>query len=689
VSASDHAVALADVMRRLSLLYSGLSGQARTILPYANQDDPAQYPDSQDTIRLPAAVGFFADAEANTDWYRVAIAHRALHDTLGSYDYVFAADPAEFGQPRRRLDPPVADGAGDFERFFSLFRLRAFAEQLFTVLEDVRVEARAGCLLPGYTAAFRAARARERSDFWRQAGTPRQLFGDLLVTMSLEPEWTDVKAPRAIAGATAGLRSAVDTLRRPGATVQDTAEATIRVYATAVALPALALDPAGLVLVPVAAGELPAPEPARWPDYGAVKLEGDAALEITLRPVSYRDVMWPRFQAHSPAMPHHEPQIIRFLPGLPAAPGHDHGPPGHDHEHDHHHGEERSYQEEHGLHPVAHEHNEPFFDQPAPAEGALRPDGPGTAVYDEWDSARGLYRLSWCRVRERRVPARGGTDVFHRAVHRHKDVLPGLRAMVESLRPERYAPVGRQSEGSDIDLDAAIEAIIDLRTTGKASDGVYTARVPVERDVAVALLVDLSSSTAERLPPAAGETALFRDRPKVIDVEMDSVALLASVLDAVHDSFAVYGFSGRGRGDVRFEVFKEFEERLSAGVLSRFAAAVPIAGTRMGAAIRHATVKLRSQHEQTRLLIVLSDGRPYDHDYGQEYGDEAGYASRDVRAAIREAAGHGVRTFLLTVDKEGLDYLREVCGDGAYEVLDDVRRLPDRLLSLYRELTYA
>jgi len=207
----------------------------------------------------------------------------------------------------------------------------------------------------------------------------------------------------------------------------------------------------------------------------------------------------------------------------------------------------------------------------------------------------------------------------------------------------------------------------------------------------VAVLVDLSSSTGERLRPEPDETSSFSDRVRILDLEMDSVMLLAHAMEAVHDSFAVYGFSGRGRGDVRFEVFKDFAEGLSAAVASRFGRAVPISGTRMGAAIRHASHKLRGEPAQTRLLIVISDGRPYDAGYGQEYGDghEMDYASQDVRAAIEECRQHGQRTFLLTIDKDGLDYLRHVCGSGDYEVLDDVRALPARLLGLYHELTDA
>jgi len=111
--------------------------------------------------------------------------------------------------------------------------------------------------------------------------------------------------------------------------------------------------------------------------------------------------------------------------------------------------------------------------------------------------------------------------------------------------------------------------------------------------------------------------------------------------------------------------------------------------TRMAPAIRHATRKLRGHEARTRLLVLISDGRPFDLDYGQEYGDDAevDYAIRDTRAALEEARGMGVKPFVLTVDPQGNDYLRTMCDGLDYEVLDDINQLPARLLTLYRGLT--
>ena len=46
-----------------------------------------------------------------------------------------------------------------------------------------------------------------------------------------------------------------------------------------------------------------------------------------------------------------------------------------------------------------------------------------------------------------------------------------------------------------------------------------------------------------------------------------------------------------------------------------------------------------------------------------------------------------INAFCLTVDKNGHDYLKTMTQDMGYEVLDDVKDLPERLLDLYRNLT--
>ena len=108
--------------------------------------------------------------------------------------------------------------------------------------------------------------------------------------------------------------------------------------------------------------------------------------------------------------------------------------------------------------------------------------------------------------------------------------------------------------------------------------------------------------------------------------------------------------------------------------------------TRMGPAIRHTTTKLNRQPMRTKLLIMVSDGYPQDQDYGPDRTD-AEYGLQDTAVALREAERAGISTFCITIDPAGHDYLRRMCPEQRYLVIDDVLALPGELAKVYRALT--
>ncbi|MBI4498297.1 MAG: hypothetical protein HY689_10395, partial [Chloroflexi bacterium] len=85
-------------------------------------------------------------------------------------------------------------------------------------------------------------------------------------------------------------------------------------------------------------------------------------------------------------------------------------------------------------------------------------------------------------------------------------------------------------------------------------------------------------------------------------------------------------------------------------------------------------------------LILLSDGRPQDHNYGRDRTEKE-YAIHDTKMALLEAKRHNILPFCLTVDQAGHDYLKTMCADMGYEVVEDITELPSRLPTLYRMLT--
>jgi nitric oxide reductase activation protein len=226
--------------------------------------------------------------------------------------------------------------------------------------------------------------------------------------------------------------------------------------------------------------------------------------------------------------------------------------------------------------------------------------------------------------------------------------------------------------------------MIDLRDGRTPSNKIYHRRTKMDRDVAVALLLDMSASTAD--PVDRDESGAGRPRRRIIDVEKEAIVLLADALELLQDGYGIYGFSGYGRKNVEFHVIKELAEKFSPAVERRIDRIKPLNTTRMGPAIRHAARKLTRHRARSRFLFLVSDGRPQDLGYSSE-GEYLQYAVQDTRRALLEARRQGVIPFCLTVDREGHDYLKTMMRDMLYEVLWDVSMLPARLPQLYRKLT--
>ena len=159
--------------------------------------------------------------------------------------------------------------------------------------------------------------------------------------------------------------------------------------------------------------------------------------------------------------------------------------------------------------------------------------------------------------------------------------------------------------------------------------------------------------------------------------------LMCEALEAIRDEYAIYGFSGNGRDDAQFYTVKELGERYDDRVRSRIGGIYGRSKTRMGPAIRHATKRLMSVDSNVKLMILLTDGRPYDSD---TYQDNA-YAQADTQMALREARREKIHLFCVTVDQEGADYLPQMYSDANFVVIDDIRTLPQKLPQLYRRLT--
>ena len=321
--------------------------------------------------------------------------------------------------------------------------------------------------------------------------------------------------------------------------------------------------------------------------------------------------------------------------------------------------------------------------------GPLSANQPNTFIYDEWSVFENKFRGAWCRVYER-VMLPGELNFYKDTLLNRRALLKQIRGEFEQVMPELYRKEKRLPDGAEHDLDAAIEALTDLRVGITPSEKVFWRQHKIDRDVAVAFLLDMSGSTGEAISRPSefleNSAGFERTQRRIIDVEKEAIVLMSDALEAIGDRYGVYGFSGHGRDNVEFYVIKDLAEEFSLEIAKRFGRIGPLHATRMGPAIRHTTMKLRQEQSRAKFLFLISDGRPQDRGYSQE-SSEKDYAVQDTRMALIEARREGIHPFCLTVDKEGNDYLRKMMDDFSYEVLSDVTLLPRRLPQLYRKLT--
>ena len=300
--------------------------------------------------------------------------------------------------------------------------------------------------------------------------------------------------------------------------------------------------------------------------------------------------------------------------------------------------------------------------------------------YDEWDRELVDHRVGWCRVVEKKVK-RGSRDFVDDTRERYRGVVSSIRHQFQLMKPENLARITNEIDGEDYDLNAVVDFFIDRRADGQQSERIYTKRLRRRRDVAVSFLLDQSSSTARTIGRHPLQPYTHPGR-RIIEIEKEGLVLMSEALEAVGDAYSINGFTSEGRRNVKFYVLKDFGEQYSDEVMRRIGGITYQNNTRLGAAIRHATAKLEKQEARTRLLIVLSDGRPYDHDYG-----DARYAREDTREALRQAKTAGITPFCITIDRESESELRDLYGDIGYTIIDDVLTLPERLPGIYRRLT--
>ena len=698
------------------------------------------------TVFVPDTVDRYPSKDENFSWFKVVATHQVAHLEFGSFWFEFERPSALFEDRRfevesQRVHAPSSnvaqddsdlDGDGlerawitDMQRYFNLFEDRKLALDVFTVVEDGRLDFRVKYEYPGIKSAY--ARVQMDSSEGRPDITEmpaREALVEFLVRVSLQ-QYREIPAPHDYVEQAQQITSIARQVLKAEATVEDTAEAALRIYAVIASIPneEVPADEWDDVNVDEEQEE----EYADPEDLQELFQQMSMGMEMEMRPegeqdydsseeVDYRGDFKPelvqlltqlRMQdgaGDSSGDPITQEQLEEMLQNsaeldLQAVEG--------------------DLQDTQGMFAdnLLKEAGMQLPDNPEFSNGpfvhvdedgdSLEANEPQTFVYDEWDFRAGDYKPRWCVVRQKMM-SEGDPNFFGGTLHSYGGLVTRIRRQFEMMVPEMFRKVRKLEDGEEIDIDDLIEAIVDMKTGSSPSDKFYWRRNKVQREVAAAFLIDTSASTAEAIDEGKrtaddwdapddpveymvwlrtrrGEAAR-RSYKRIIDVEKEAIVLIVNALEAIGDIYGIYGFSGYGRENVEYYTIKDLDEAFSDRVKRRIDRVAPLHATRMGPAIRHTTAKLEKADARTKILFLVSDGRPQDRGYSRE-GVEKEYAVHDTRMALEEARRKDINAFCLTVDKNGHDYLKTMCADMGYEVLDNIYDLPERLLFLYRRLT--
>ncbi|MDG6244572.1 MAG: VWA domain-containing protein [Methanolobus sp.] len=300
----------------------------------------------------------------------------------------------------------------------------------------------------------------------------------------------------------------------------------------------------------------------------------------------------------------------------------------------------------------------------------------GTYRYDEWDFVINDYKSDWCTVSE--IEPVGGTSGYYDITTEHyRNEIALIKRIFSIMKPVDFQKLKQQIDGSEIDIDSFIDSLMEKKCGINPDDRLYVRWEKQKRDVATLFLVDVSASTRKTL----GE-----EKRSIIDVEKDALIIMTHALESIGDKYAINAFSGHNRDGVEYFVVKGFEEEMSADIARRISILEPVSNTRLGSAIRHSISKLEEVKAKTKIIILLSDGEPYDTCKG-ESAYQGRFAEEDTRIAIQEVNAKGMHLFCITVDSSPGDYLENIFSDVGYTIMDDARKLPETLPLLYKKIT--
>jgi nitric oxide reductase NorD protein len=287
--------------------------------------------------------------------------------------------------------------------------------------------------------------------------------------------------------------------------------------------------------------------------------------------------------------------------------------------------------------------------------------------YPEWDYKLSLMRNDWCTVIEK-IPSQ---HARHGLNNRNKSDVKDI-SLLRTRSQCQTRLLRRQWEGDDIDINAAIEVMVDKRQGLSPDPRLFLRRKSEEQMSSTIVLLDLSESSND---------IVGIRMESILDIEKNAALLLVQSLVKSEDRIAVHGFSSNTRVEVNYYRLLEFGTPLDTNTTEIIRSVPGRYSTRMGAALRHATSHVKLEKTNHHSILLITDGAPADVDIY-----DASYLIEDASAAVQECKKSGVRIFCLVLDPQAQSYVSKIFGHHNYRIVDNPISLPKQLASIYQQL---
>ncbi|MBI4195188.1 MAG: VWA domain-containing protein, partial [Betaproteobacteria bacterium] len=119
--------------------------------------------------------------------------------------------------------------------------------------------------------------------------------------------------------------------------------------------------------------------------------------------------------------------------------------------------------------------------------------------YPEWDYRESRYKRNWSWVQEKKLGESNLAET-NRLMNQYSSALKRLKKAIQSQKPTRLAPLTQQFDGDDMDINAVVAYVVEKQAGRSPIPAIYRRREMRQREIAVTLLADMSTSIMQHLP---------------------------------------------------------------------------------------------------------------------------------------------------------------------------------------------